>query len=167
MARLLLRPKIERTTDQSVDDVRRLLERSLEETDRSIVGDVFSDHAELRIPPSDLHFWSPQLKLVFDDRDGVTRIHGRIGPQSNVWTLFLAGYAFCAILAFIGFMFGSSQWLIGQSPTGLWLTAASGVVAVIEYVAGLVGRRLGSDQTERLRSFIDDVAFSGERHSKS
>jgi len=167
MARLLLRPKIERTTNRSIDDVRRVFERSLEETERPVVGDVFSDHAELRIPPSDLHFWSPQLKLVFDDRDGVTRIHGRIGPQSNVWTLFLAGYAFCAILAFIGLMFGSSQWLIGQSPTGLWLTAASGVVALIEYVAGLVGRRLGSDQTQRLRNFVDEVAFCDEAGFKS
>jgi hypothetical protein len=153
----LLRPKIERTTEDDVETIRTRLEYALDETSLPIVGDVFSDHAEFRFVPAEVHFWSPQLKLVFDGRDDRTRIHGRVGPQPNVWTLFLAGYAFCAIIVFAGFMIGSSQWLIGQPATGLWFAAAGMVVALVEYLVGLSGRRLGADQTAQLRAFVDRV----------
>lgn len=151
----LLRPKLERKTSLSLDEVRQQIKETIRQTDLPVAGDVFSDHAEIRIVPSRSHFWSPQLKLVFEDRGEQTSIQGRIGPRPNVWTLFLAGYAFCVIIAFVGLMIGSSQWLIDQTPTGLWLVAASGFIALIEYAIGLIGRRLGADQTDLLREFVD------------
>ena len=153
----LLRPKFEKTVAMPPASARDHVAAGVDRTGRRVVGDIYSDYVELRVPREDEHFWSPQLKLVFyPGDDGGTRIDGRFGPNPNLWTLFLAAYVFSALIAGAGGLIGLSQWMLDQTATGFWMGIVGTVGFAVVFVVSRIGQYLASDQMDRLRAFVDE-----------
>jgi hypothetical protein len=117
---------------------------------------VFSDHhIDVHVARRHRNYWSPQLNLeVEEDASGRVVLNGLYGPAPNVWTMFLAGYASLGFIALFGLMFGISQWVIDTPPWALLAVPIAACVALIGYIASLVGQRLAAEQMELLRCFL-------------
>ncbi len=139
---------------------RELLCRLREALDRSSVqveGDIFGNHAVLRIPDEQAHYWSPQLSIDFDPGRAADRtiVRGLFAPRPSIWTLFVALYSMFIFCGLMGIVVGFSQWTLGNVPTFLWLVPVSSVLCLCVYGLALYGQRLGNDQMVVLRNFLD------------
>ena len=105
------------------------------------------------------HFWSPNLSLEIIDETGATseRLRGRFGPDQSVWMLFILIYAILGMVGVLALMFGTSQWLINESPWALLAVPACVALAAFVYGAAFIGQGLGAEQMYTLRSFVDDA----------
>lgn len=122
----------------------------------SIVVTFIGDTIELVPHPSEVHSWSPQLRLDLSDDAAGTRIRGRFAPHPHVWSLYLAIHALGAFGTVGAAMFGISQWLAGESPWALWALPIAPVLAALVWALAFVGQGLGSEQMYALRRFIDE-----------
>lgn len=122
-------------------------------------------HAEVRVREEMAHFWSPRLTLeVLDGPEGRPVLGGLYGPSPEVWTLFLAVYAFLFFSALFGGLLGISQLFVGQSPWGLLCVPAAVFLAAVPYAASLVGQRLAAEQMDLLRTFLDEALAAAARN---
>lgn len=127
---------------------------------------VVGRHVEVDVHERIRHFWSPRLSLELEPRDGAeTILRGLFGPNANVWTLFMAAYAFTALSAMFSGVFGLVQLGLGQSPWGLAIAGAAVLAALLPYGGSLVGQRLAADQMELLRCFL--LASLGQPHERA
>ncbi|MEM7227713.1 MAG: hypothetical protein AAF432_02755 [Planctomycetota bacterium] len=150
-----LRPRIERTVAMPAKDVTSRMTALLESAACPCEGLVLPASMELRVRESDRHFWSPQLKVIVHETVDGTSLTGHFGPNSNVWTMFMAAYGMVIISAIFGVFFGLSQVVLGDSPTGLLCIPIAIVLVVLIYVAAGIGQRVGYDQTTVLRDALD------------
>ena len=151
----LLRPRFQLVVDLPASEARERIGEGLAGAGEDVIGDVYSDHIELNIPTEDRHFWSPQLKLVFyEESEGRALVDGRFGPNPNLWTLFLAAYVFFLMIGFAGLMIGTSQWGLGQTPSGLYLSLVGGVGFFGVFVISRIGQRLAAEQMDLLGRFV-------------
>jgi hypothetical protein len=109
---------------------------------------------ELLVPASSAHFWSPQLLVNIDPDESGSSIVGHFQPNGNVWTMFMAGYAFVALSGVTGLFVGLSQWIVNQTPWALLLPPVSLVLIGAIYAAAAIGQRLGADQVDLLESAL-------------
>ncbi len=116
---------------------------------------VFPRHAELRLPPSQRHIWTPELYLWFDEDQGKSALFGRFGPESQVWTFFIFAYIFFGTLATAALVLGASQATAEEHAWGFWLLPVAVLGTALVYAAGLYGRHRGHDDMVRLRAALD------------
>ncbi len=152
-----LRPKfvveVKRAPERVIDDFRAALDRP----DAVVVGKIRGDVLQIGLPQAELTTWSPSLDLtVLASPTGAT-VHGRIGPQPQVWTTFMFFHMLIAMCGIGGLMWGIAQSLAGGSAWPLWIAVAALFLHAFVAGAAFIGQGLGADQTHRLRSFIDDV----------
>ena len=122
-----------------------------------VVGKIRGDVRQIGWPQAELTTWSPSLDLtVLASPTGAT-VHGRIGPQPQVWTTFMFFHMLLAMCGIGGLMWGIAQSLAGGSAWPLWIAVAALFLHAFVAGAAFIGQGLGADQTHRLRSFIDDV----------
>jgi hypothetical protein len=166
MNELYLRPRFEFVTDVEPNEVLRRLADRLAQPDATVSGKVFDSSAVLKIHPSSLHFWSPQLQLSIDPHlPSGSLIHGLFGPRPAVWGLFVALYAAIGFSTLMGVIFGYSQVSLGQSGTALWSGPIGIGLAGFVYLVGRTGRQLGSDQIEILKLFLEQALETDEKDS--
>ncbi|UCF67704.1 MAG: hypothetical protein JSV80_18430 [Acidobacteriota bacterium] len=159
-----LRPRLELTVPLALGDVAARVEAQLRQPDSPCVGLVTEDQIELRVRSAERRFWSPQLVVRVTSSDGSCELKGHFGPDAQVWSLFLATYAFIVLCALFGFFYGVAQLMIEQPPVALWSVPLAVVLIVLIYVAAGVGQRLGSHQAEILHAFlVESVAPQGQR----
>ncbi|MBX3247420.1 MAG: hypothetical protein KF901_09580 [Myxococcales bacterium] len=117
---------------------------------------------EVTVVPAAQRVWSPQLAVDVDDAPSGSVLRARFGPHPHVWTLYMALYGVCTMLAIACLVLGASQVTMGASPWGLYLTPIAAVLAGLVYGAAYVGQGLGADQMYELRRFVEDcVTVSG------
>lgn len=107
----------------------------------------YGRQVEVRVHPDTRHTWSPQLKVWFQEEGGVVRARGRFGPEANVWTMFMAGYATAGMISLAGLIVYSSQ--IGVRGGGSWgatLIPLGALIALGVFALARVGRRLARDE---------------------
>lgn len=117
---------------------------------------VLGNHVEVTIRDDLRHFWSPHLSLELQEAEQGAVLNGLFGPSPNVWTMFLAGYAFLVLTGFFAGVFGLVQLSLGEPAWGLALAAASFLGCAIPYAGSVVGRRLAAEQMELLRCFLEE-----------
>lgn len=152
-----LRPRFEIDVKLGPEEVVAALQRALEHEASGVEGYARERHAQINIPDAEHHFWSPELQIEVEPLEGGARILGKIGPHSRVWTMFMAAHAAVAITAGFAVLFGLSQWMLGQTMTGM--LAIPIALLLHAFIAGgaLVGQGLGADHTFRLRAFVEDA----------
>ncbi len=151
---LRLRPRFSLCVDLSTQEVMERFEKSAQSDATPFEISLFERQVEMTVPEERRHFWSPYLKLRIRSAQQGTELHGVFGPNINVWSMFLAGYAVVAMSGVTGLIIGISQFQIGQYPGGLWLMAGCLLLALLIWIAGKIGRRWAHDQTVDIHRFV-------------
>lgn len=120
-------------------------------------SDFRSGYINLRIPQSEIHYWSPQLTLTFESTEEGTVIRGLYGPAPNVWTLFFFGYAAVGVLSLVIGMWGFARYSLGLGAGILWLLPVLGGVGAALYLIAQFGQKLGAEQMYRLHHFYESL----------
>lgn len=152
-----LRPRFEVQVDRPPELVLADFRAALARPDGPVVGKIRGDVLQIGLPAAELTTWSPSLDLSVSASAQGSVIHGRIGPQPQVWTTFMFFHALIALCGLGGLVWGLSQGVAGGSPWALWITAVAVFLHAFVAGAAFIGQGLGADQTHRLRSFVDDV----------
>ena len=155
--KLRMRPRFRKEIPLSVDEVKRLLEKGFSGHRDKCHGEIVQNHVILRIPPGQQHYWSPQLTLQLEEKNGLTVMRGLFGPKPAVWTMFVFFYSAVGFLTLMGLMFGMAQWMLKMEPWGLWFVPAGLVLIVLLYIASKIGQKLGREQMHQLRDLLDEI----------
>lgn len=155
-----LRPKLELRVSLSPTTVAERVQAIIASPQGQVRGFANPMQMELLVPASSAHFWSPQLLVNIDPDEGGSSLIGHFQPNGNVWTMFMACYAFVALSGVTGLFIGLSQWIVNQPPWALLLPPLSLVLIGAIYAAAAVGQRLGADQVDMLESaLLDAIEF--------
>jgi flavin reductase (DIM6/NTAB) family NADH-FMN oxidoreductase RutF len=145
--------EVPRTPAEVLADFRAALGRP----GQRVVGKIRGDVLQIGLPAAELTTWSPSLDLMLIPTPSGTRVHGRIGPQPQVWTTFMFFHMLLGLVGLGGLMWGIAAAAAEGTTWPLWIPV--GALCMHAFVAGaaFVGQGLGADQVYRLRSFVDEV----------
>jgi hypothetical protein len=156
-----MRPRFRLPVSASPDRVVERLERRLTQPDCPCTGAVAGHHqvVELNVLKRERNFWSPSLSVtVSPATEGPgSVVHGLVGPNPNLWTLFAMTYmGLLTLLMFVG-IFGLIQWWLDLYPWGLFVVPV--LIAALAMMLGVsrIGQRLAAPQTSMLRGFLENV----------
>jgi flavin reductase (DIM6/NTAB) family NADH-FMN oxidoreductase RutF len=152
-----LRPTFEVVVDRSPEQVLVDFRAALARPDADVVAKIRGDVLQVGMPRPEVTTWSPSMDLRVEPRDGKAVVHGRIGPQPQVWTTFMFFHMMIAMAGLGGLMWGIGQAAAGGSAWPVWIAVIALFLHAFVAGAAFVGQGLGSDQVHRLRSFVDDV----------
>ncbi len=114
-----------------------------------------SRHAVLRIPDEARHTWSPTLDIQVRASARGSHVRARLGPEPQIWTLFIFLYGATAFPGLIASMYGLSQLAMGQAASALWGLPISAVAWGLIYLASFFGKGLGARQTHQLMAAVE------------
>jgi hypothetical protein len=162
-----MRPRFRLSVPIGAEQVVARLERELREPGCPCRGTVAEGHRviELRPPESERHFWSPTLSVtVAEEPEGKgSLVHGLVGPNANLWTLFAMSYmGLLTLLVFVGTL-GLVQWGLSMRPWGLYAVPLLLLALMAMYGLSLLGQRLAAPQTDALRAFLEGALEREER----
>lgn len=157
MSILGFRPRFKFGTPLSAPEiVERILRRIATDNPHGLGQRNAHYHLTLHFPHAQAHMWTPQLDLdLEEDAKGGTTVRCLIGPASNVWMLFAAGYLALALLGLTGLTLGLAQLSLENTPWGFWaLPMAMFGIAGMMYLA-YTGQRRAHDDMRTLKEFVD------------
>ncbi len=151
-----LRPRLDMTVPLPPRDLCGRVKRHLAGPECPCHGRVTEHQIDLRIRATDQHFWSPQLTVIIrPDGENASTLTGHFGPNANLWTLFLAAYAFVSLSATAAVFYGLAQMVLGETPWALVSIPVAMVLIAMIYVAAGIGQRLGHDQVDLLQRELE------------
>ena len=148
-------PRFELVVDRPEQAVAASLVRALDDRECRCIGWVQPPYAELHIPETERHFWSPRLQLTFIELPAGTRICGTFRPEPGVWTGFVFAHCVCAAAVLAGLSMGLAQWTLGRPPTAMLGALVAALASACLYVGALLGHGLGHEQMCALRRDFD------------
>ena len=151
-----LRPRFRLRVDLAADDVMQLVETARPDLEACELR-LFQHQVEVRIRAEDRHFWSPFLNLIVEEYESGSTLRGKYGPNVNVWTMFLAGYAACVLTGSVGVVVGVSQSTLGMPTWGYTVAIVCAVTTALLYVAGRMGRALAHPQMVVIHEVIEGL----------
>ena len=148
------RPVVDYALPEAPEQVLARFARDLEHPAAPWVGSVGRQEVTLYLDDTRRRVWSPYLQLAVERTEEGSRVHGTMGPAPNLWTAFVFVYATQLTLFVAGAMYGSVQWSLGDTPTGL-LAAALGLFGLASSCGlDLLGRRFAQAQMGLLRGAV-------------
>ena len=153
-----IRPRFKLITDLDEEEVFARLKAFTTE-DQTVVGKKVLNQYYLDIPDYEgRNFWSPELRITVEkdeyDYPGKTLIRVLVGPQGNVWMLFVFIYSFLSIFSVFGGLYGLSQWSLGIKTPWVWCFPITLAVIVGVWVIAKTGQGSQRDQTLHLVSVL-------------
>lgn len=141
-----------------IDEVKKLLEQN-----KSVVGKIRDNYIYLYIPEKDQHYWSPEMRVgIKKTEDGLTKASGVVGPNGKVWGTFVVFYIVAISLFLFGGALGISEVMLNIPSLWIWSIPASFLLYALIVIAAKYGQRLGNDQHQRLRYFLDEAFSNAE-----
>ncbi|MGF1534786.1 MAG: hypothetical protein ACFCUI_13870 [Bernardetiaceae bacterium] len=114
----------------------------------------------IMIPPSEQHFWSPQLSIEFEEHEKGTLIRGLYGPNPSIWALFAFGYATIGVMTMFISIISFSAISLGSDSPFVWLLPFFVLAGMGLYALAQFGQKLGSEQTFRIHHFLEEALES-------
>ena len=156
MSSFHIRPRFKHRLGGSKEQWEQQLRKAIER-EEEFMATYLPGHLYIKIDPSHQHFWSPQLHLTFEEESEQVLVRGLYGPNPTVWALIFFGYVALGILSlFIG-MWGFSRYSLGMDATVLWAIPMFGVMALVLYIAGQMGQKLGAQQMFDIHHFYEAI----------
>lgn len=153
-----MRPRFGMTVEVAPEVVMARARAAREATGLGCTLRLLDQQIEVSVRPEEQHFWSPFLNVLVEETgDGGSVLRGQFGPNANVWSLFLAGYAMVSITGAMGLVLGSSQMQLGSTPVGFVVTALCVLAGVMIWGAGQVGQRLARAQMVGLHQRVVEI----------
>lgn len=157
-----IRPHCKLVTIADKNKIKEVIGSKLRQNNR-IEGVIHDWYVFLKIRKFFNHYWSPELEIRFDEiENGKTQIHGRIGPNTKVWTMFVFFYGIAAILFVAGLILGGSQLMLNIKAHWLWAIPVSALFSLLIWIAAKVGQYRGKEQSEWLQEFLDETISTAE-----
>jgi hypothetical protein len=158
MRRPRVRPTFELNVDLSAREVVARITSHLADASASVEPVMIRDDIVELVPhSSEVHSWSPQLRLELSEVERHTLIRARFSAHPHVWTLYLAIHAVGAFGTIGAAVWGISQHLAGQSPWAFWALPIAPFLAALVWALAFVGQGLGAEQMYALRRFVEDA----------
>lgn len=157
MSSFRIRPRFKHLVKNDQHAVEQKLLAALQTEIPVCESDFRPGYINLRIPLTEIHYWSPQLTLTFESTEEGTIIRGLYGPSPDVWTLFFFGYAAVGVLFTILGMWGFAQYNLGIDAPMLWALPVLAAIGAILYLIAQFGQKLGAEQMYRLHHFYESV----------
>lgn len=171
MARLRMRPSFRIVARCPSERLRDALARHLAASAGRVGGTLKSGHCVLEIEAANRRFWTPSLDLMFDaasdERRSETDLWGTFSPRAEIWTALVFVMGTLVIVSFFATMIGLAQWALGHAPIALLVPVGAAIVAVLLYLAALVGQGLSITEMYTLRAFLDDCLREAEGEASS
>jgi len=154
-----MRPRFRLPVPMGPDQVIERLEQRLKQPNCPCQGAVAGNHqvVELNVLDRDRNFWSPSLSVtVAGTTDGSgSVVHGLVGPNPNLWTLFAMAYMGLLTLLMFVLIFGVVQWGLDLYPWGLFGVPLLIALMGLMHAVSRIGQRLAAPQTAMLRHFLE------------
>lgn len=167
MARPRMRPVFEIEAVCDEDTLRQVLRDFLGKGEHGVVGELTTRQCALSVVSERRRFFTPSLDLTFEERQSPsqevrTRIWGTFSPRAEIWTGFVFAIGSLIILSIFATVYGVAQLALGTFPTALGIPVVAAGVAILLYLAALVGQGLSIAEMYRLRAFVDDCLRTAE-----
>ncbi|MEZ5199049.1 MAG: hypothetical protein R2764_22500 [Bacteroidales bacterium] len=157
MSSTQLRPRCRITTSLTSQEVLSQIKSHLDKNLYPLEGQVVQEHAFIRIPEKDQHYWSPELHVWAREQDDETIVYGVMGPKPKIWTMFMFFYTAVLTSTFFGVSYGIIQYILGIKADFLW-SIPLGILAIAGvYAAAKYGQYKGKEQMEVLRQFLEEA----------
>ena len=152
-----MRPRYRRTTPIDSESLMQTIIEKLRKSE-NITGSTLENHAYLRVPVDNQHYWSPEFNITIENNeDGGSLVRGVVGPRPRVWTMFMFLYSAVIVLLFLGLSMGVSQYMLGMDAPILWSIPACVILWILIVLASKFGQFKAKDQTLRLWSFVEEI----------
>jgi hypothetical protein len=155
--KISIRPRFREEVGLSPSDIKQKIQMALDSSREICLGKMVDNHVILKIPKSRQHYWSPQLTLELEEIEKGTLIRGLFGPKPGVWTMFVFLYSAIGFLTLMGLMFGLSQMMLKMEAYAMWSVPVGLLLLATLFITSKVGQKLGRDQMEVLKKFVDDA----------
>lgn len=150
-----LRPRSRYTTDLPKQEILKRIDERLKERKYPLTGIVVQEHAFIRIPEKNQHYWSPEMHVWAREEENKTIVYGIIGPKPKIWTMFIFFYTIILVLAFFGGSYGIIQLILGIKADFIWSIPIGLVALALVYGAAYFGQYKGKEQMLLLQNFLD------------
>ena len=143
----------------SKDDLINKINDGLVTGNNIAIGTFFDEdnRFELKVPPSQRHFWSPKLLLWVEGDNDKTSLSCVFSPNYKIWNLFIFLYAISFLLIISGLILGIYQKANKEDPLYFWLVPAGLLLMLLINVAARIGQYWGKTQVEQLKSFVSMI----------
>lgn len=121
---------------------------------QGFTGSILKFHMTLDFPKKKRHFWSPQLDINLEVYQEQTLIRGLVGPQPNVWTIFMFFNSIAGFAAVVGIIIGTGQWSMGDAPHAYWTLPFSAILFFIIYSLGKAGKKIAHNESIKIHTFF-------------
>lgn len=150
---IVLRPRFKIEIPRSNTSVLGDFEQS-KTSQSDIIINRLDDHVFLKLPKHKEHFWSPQLHLEINEVDKNNCIlHGLIGPNPTMWTLFMF---FHFIIAGLFIAFGIWAYTNWTLKTNYAFQLSLALLMVIIWIALYFGGRIGKASSKAEMHTLND-----------
>ena len=157
MTSLRIRPRFNQVVGEPAEKIEAKIRLKLEESQNECTGRIIPGYIVLEIPPSERHYWSPQLSISLEEHEEGTLIRGLYGPNPTVWAMFTFGYSAIGILALFAAIIGFSNLSLGLEAPVLWVLPVLGGIALILYFVAQTGQKIGVEQTFTIHHFYEEA----------
>ena len=133
-------------------------EHRFSQVPENLKGKIIDNHFTLDIIGPEAHFWSPHLGFrIEEDEEDKSKavISGLIGPKPSVWTMFMFFYFAIGVLGFFLSAFAYSKITLGEKSALIWAFPVSIVFMLSAYLTSKFGERLGKEQIEEMKTFLN------------
>jgi len=154
-----LRPRSRFTTTLPKHEILSRIQDELKERKFPLTGIVVQEHAFIRIPEKDQHYWSPEMHVWVREEEKESIIYSVIGPKPKIWTLFIFIYTVVMVSTFFGSSYGIIQYFLGIKADFLWSIPIGLSALGLVYGAAYFGQLKGRDQMMILNDFLNLAIF--------
>lgn len=155
MSNTRLRPRYRYVSQKPKKLILQNIINALKKNELNLEGQVVQEHAFIRFPNIEQHYWSPELHIWVREEEHETIIYGVMGPKPRIWTMFMFFYIVILTLWFFGSSYGLIQLWLGLEAGFLWSIPLGAVGVALIYGAAQFGQRKGKEQMRVLLKFME------------
>jgi hypothetical protein len=152
-----IRPRFKVESDLPPNEVIQRIKEGLKAPQAACIGNATIGFATLIIPDKYRHFWSPQLTVTVEAKEGGqgSTVRGMYAPAPAVWTMFVFFYTGLGLAIVALLMVGLSYYSLDQPTTVLWWVPVLVALFLTFYLVSYFGQKMGRQQMGTLHSFAE------------
>jgi len=158
MTSIRVRPRFKLATSYAPEDLTVLIKQQIQNTKSSCYAEsLLKSFVVLKIKKEEQHFWSPQLTLSIDRREGGSFIRGLYTPKPTIWSMFIFLYTGIGVCILFAGLYGLSRLSLNLEAPILWSVPALFGLALLLYLIAQFGQKLGARQMFDLHHFLEEA----------
>lgn len=161
MTSFRIRPRFRFESSSCPEQIKKEMEEKLAKTHQKFLSKWTKGHLILKVKEEHIHYWSPQLDLVFEPKgENKTLIRGLYGPNPAIWTLFALLYGALTLSILFLSIYEGCKLNLGIIDSFSWGIPILFSLGIFLYFVSQIGQKLGAEQTFLLHHFLEDTLHS-------